>query len=136
MDGISLLRMNLAHLVNGLAQDIEDPAEGLFADGHGDRPPEADRLHAAHESIGGLHGDGAHAALADVLLCFADDVDRLRHVVALADDADRGVNFGDLAFGKLAVDGGAGDLNYVANGFGSGCHKSLFLNRSLAVAAP
>ena len=40
------------------------------------------------------------------------------NVEAFADDADGGVDFGDLPFGELAVDGGSGDLDDVADGFG------------------
>ena len=35
-------------------------------------------LHAAHQAVGGLQRDGAHAAFADVLRHLADDVDRRR----------------------------------------------------------
>ena len=35
-------------------------------------------FHAAHHAVGGLHGDAAHAAFAQVLLHFDDHVDRVR----------------------------------------------------------
>ncbi len=50
-----------------------------------------------------------------MLLGLANDVDRLGDVKALAGDPDRGVDFGDLPFGELAVDGRPGDLNDVAD---------------------
>ena len=112
---IPLLGVDRTHLVHRLAEHVEHAAERLLADGHADRAAEADRLHAAHHAFGGLHRDGADAAFADVLLGLADDVDRLGDVEAFADDADGGVDFGDLPFGELAVDGGSGDLDDVAD---------------------
>ena len=61
---------------------------------------EALRFHATDEAFGGLQRDGAHAAFADVLLHFADDIDGLGSVEALAGDADRGVDQRDAALGK------------------------------------
>ena len=39
----------------------------------------------------------------------------VRDVEALADDSDGGVDFRDLPFGELAVDGRSRDLYYVAD---------------------
>ena len=76
---------------------------------------EAYRLHAADQAFGGLQRDGAHAAFADMLLDFADDVDGLGHVEALAGDADGGIDQRDLALGKLAVHGRPGYLDDFAD---------------------
>ena len=69
------------------------------------------RLHAAHQAFGGLQRDGAHAAFADVLLHFADDIDGRGDVEAFAGDADGRVDHGNLPFGELAVHGRAGHLD-------------------------
>ena len=86
------LGVHRTHLVHRLADHVEHAAERLRADRHHHRAPEADRLHAAHQALGGLQRDGAHAAFADVLLRFADDVDGVGHVEAFAGDADGGVD--------------------------------------------
>ena len=117
MNRIALLGIDRPHLVHRLAEHVQHAAQGLLAHRHADGAAEADRLHAAHQALGGLHRDGADAAFADVLLGFADDVDGLGDVEAFAGDADRGIDFRDLTFGELAVDGGAGDLDYMPDHF-------------------
>ncbi len=78
VDRVVLLGVDRAHLVHGLADDVEHAAERLRPHRHFHRMAEALRLHAAHQAFGGLQRDGAHAAFADVLLRFANDIDRLR----------------------------------------------------------
>ncbi len=121
MDGEVSLRVNWAHLIHWLAEDVEYPAQSFLADRHCDGAAQRDGFHAANHTVGGLHCDRTDAAFADVLRGFADDVDWLGDVKALADDADSGVNFGDLAFGELAVDGGTRDLDDHSDYFVSSC---------------
>ena len=102
-------------------------AQRLFAHGHADGPAEVDGLHAADHAVGGFHGDGAHAALAQVLLHFEDDVDGRGHVEAVAGDAQRLVDGRHRRFFKLHVYGRTGDLDYFADVF---CHCFAFLVRS------
>ncbi len=109
-----------AKLVDRLADDVDHAAQRLLAHGHADGAAEVDRLHAANHAVGGFHGDGAHAAFAEVLLHLEDDVDRRGNVEAVADDAQRLVDGRHRRFFKLHVDGGTGDLNYFANVL---CHK-------------
>ena len=78
MDGHALVARHRAKLVHRLANDVEHAAQRPAANGHGDGAAEVDRLHAAHHAFGGLHGDAAHAAFAELLLHFQDDVDGLR----------------------------------------------------------
>src|SRR6185312_7156982 len=110
-DRIGFLRVDRAHLVNGLAEHVEHAAQRFATHGNADGTAERDRFHAANQAFSGLHRDGADAAFADVLFAFADDIDGLGHVEALAHDADGGVDFGDLPFGELAVDGRSCDLH-------------------------
>ena len=77
VDGPFLGRDDRAHLVHGLADDVQDAAERLRPDGDRDRRAEVDRLHAAHEAVGRLHRDAPHAVLAEVLRDLGDDVDLL-----------------------------------------------------------
>ena len=74
--GIALGGVDRAQLVHGLADDVQHAAQGLAAHGNGDGAAEVDGLHAAHHAFGGLHGDAAHAAFAELLLDFQDDVER------------------------------------------------------------
>ena len=60
-------------LVDRLAEQVEDAAERLVADGHGDRAAGVADLGAAREAVGGVHGDRAHAVVAEVLLHLADE---------------------------------------------------------------
>src|SRR6202035_5191185 len=54
--------------VNGLADDVEHPAEGLLADRNlNRRTGGADRITAPH-AFGGVHRDGAYRAVAEALL--------------------------------------------------------------------
>ena len=58
--------------VDRLAEQVEDAPERRLADGHRDRPAGVDHLDAAREAVGGVHRDGAHAIVAEVLLHLAD----------------------------------------------------------------
>src|SRR5580704_17369160 len=117
MNGHFLVKGNRTEFVHGFADDIHDAAERSAADADGDGCTLIDRFHAADHAIGRFHGNAAHAAFADVLLHFQNDVDRGRHGEALADDAKRLVDGGHGAFDELHVDGGAGDLDYVSDIF-------------------
>ena len=65
------LVLHRAHLVHRLADHVQHAAQRLLAHRHRDGAAQADRLHAAHQAVGGLQRDGAHAAFADVLRHFA-----------------------------------------------------------------
>ena len=52
-------------------------------------PPRSMRFHAAHHAFGRLHGNAAHAAFAQLLLHFQDDVERRRDGEAFAGNAQR-----------------------------------------------
>ena len=54
-------------VVQALAQRVEDVALDLVADRHRDRPAQVGDLLAADQAVGGLHGDGAHEVVAEVL---------------------------------------------------------------------
>ncbi len=119
MDGHAHLLADGAELVDRLADDVDDAAQRLLAHGHADGAAEVDGLHAADHAVGGFHGDGAHAALAQVLLHLEDDVDGRGDLEAVADDAQRLIDGRHGGFFKLNVYGGAGDLNNFADVF---CH--------------
>ena len=58
-------------LVDRLAEQVEDAPERDVADRHRDRAAGVDDLHAAREAVGRVHGDRAHAVVAEVLLHLA-----------------------------------------------------------------
>ena len=80
-------------------------AEHDVADRHRDRAAGVDDLHAAREAVGRVHGDRAHAVVAEVLLHLADE----DPLVAAAVDGDRVVDLGKLA-GEDGLDDDALDL--------------------------
>ncbi len=75
MDGIALGGIDRAEFVDRVADYVEHAAQGFAAHRHGDRASQVDGLHAAHHAFGGLHGNAAHSAFAELLLHFQDDVD-------------------------------------------------------------
>ena len=85
----SLFVFDRAQLIDRFADHVHHAAQRSAAHGHGNRSALVDGLHAAHHAVGGLHGDAAHAAFAQVLLHFKNDVDRGGHVEAVADDLRR-----------------------------------------------
>ena len=70
MDGAPLGGLHRARLVHRLADDVHDAAERLVADRHGDRLAGVAHRLAAHEPLAGIHGDGAHGVLAEMLRDF------------------------------------------------------------------
>ena len=127
----ALRRVDGAHVIHGLAENVEHATEGFFADGDRDGTTERDRLHTANQTFGRLHGDGTDAALADVLRGLANDVDGFRDVEAFADDANGGVDFRNLSFGELTVDSRSSNLDDVADNFSGGCHNQILFSRRL-----
>jgi peptide chain release factor 1 len=103
VNGQEFLGVHRAHAVHRLAQHVEHAAERLRAYGYGHRLAQADRLHPANQTLGGLERDGTHAALTDMLRHFADEVDRRFGLKAVADDTDSRVDERHLAFGELNV---------------------------------
>ena len=78
VDRPALLDFDVPQLVHGLADDVDHAAQRGLADGHRDRLAGILRAHPAHHAVGRLHGDRAHAVLAEVLLDFANDIDSVR----------------------------------------------------------
>src|SRR5580698_363043 len=115
MDGIELLGVDRPHLIDWLADHIHHAAQRFVADRHLHRVAEAEGVHPADQAFGGLQGNGAHTAFADVLFYLANDIDGSGNVEALARNADSRINQGNLALWKLAVDGGAGYLDDFAD---------------------
>ena len=108
---------NGAEIIDRMANHIHHAAERAFADRHGDWSAQVNGIHAAHHAVSGLHSDAAHAALAEMLLHFQDNVDGHRHLKAVAYDAQRLINRWHGGFGELHVHRGSGDLDNVSDVF-------------------
>ena len=106
VNGHARLLADGTELVDRLADHVDHAAQRLLAHGHADGAAEVDRLHAAHHAVGRFHGDGAHAAFAEVLLHFEDHVDRRGNIEAVAGDAQRLVDRRHRRFFKLHVTAG------------------------------
>src|SRR3954449_10143609 len=132
--------LDLAALVDRLAEQVEDAPERDVADRHGDRPAGVDDLGPAREAVGRVHRDRADAVVAEVLLHLADQVRADALVVArgaVARDEQRVVDLGQLV-GEHGLDDDALDLldapdvavavaALVLLGFGGGSHNVLFV---------
>ena len=115
MDRHAGLFTDRAELVDWLADDVEDAAQRLLAHGHADGTAEVDGLHAVHHAVGGFHGHGADAPLAQMLLDLEDDADGRGHGETVAGDAQRLIDGRHRRFFKLHVHGRTGDLDYLAD---------------------
>ena len=62
-------------LVDRLAEHVPEAAERLLADRDADRRAGVDHVDAARQAVGGVHGDGADAVVAQVLLDLGDQVE-------------------------------------------------------------
>ena len=72
MDRPALLDLDLVAAVDDLAEQVEDASQGDVAHRHGDGAAGVADLGAALEAVGGVHGDRAHAVVAQVLLDLED----------------------------------------------------------------
>ncbi len=103
MDRGEHVRTDRAALVDRLADDVHDAAERLGTDRHRDRRAGVGHLLAAGEAVGGVHGDGAHGVLAQVL------GDLEHQALAVVVGLQRGEDRRQFAF-EGDVDDGADDL--------------------------
>ncbi|OPY78345.1 MAG: hypothetical protein A4E64_00872 [Syntrophorhabdus sp. PtaU1.Bin058] len=74
MDPIGHLCFDVRPVVNGIADDVEHPAEDLVPHGDGDLRPFIYCILAPFQSVGGVHCNAADSAVADMLGHFKDKV--------------------------------------------------------------
>ena len=115
MDRPVLGGVDRTKFVDGLSEDVEHAAQRRTADGHRNRRPGVDGLHAADHAFGRDHRDGADAAFAEVLLHFDDNVERRGDGEAVTDDAQRLVDRRHRLFFKLDVNGRAADGDHFSD---------------------
>jgi hypothetical protein len=108
------LRDHRALLVGGLADHVEDPAQALLANRHLDRRAGVERIHPAHQAVGGVHRHRAHGALAQVLRDLERQVPLLVADARIADQKGR-EDRGQVSRVEHHVDHGADDLGHLAH---------------------
>ena len=109
VDRPALLRLDIARVVDRLAEEVEDPAERVLAHRDRDRPAGVDHVVAALEAVGRVHRDGADAVVAEVLLHLQGQI-HCGALVGLLDlDLESGVDLRELA-GERDVDDDAEHL--------------------------
>ena len=122
-----------AALVDRLADDVEDAAQGLRADRHRDRLAGIDDLGAAHQPVGRVHRDRAHGVLAEMLRHFE------HQGAAAVVDVQRVQDRRQLAV-EMDIDDGADDLGDRADRIGARwcswpCPRSFIVLAVIASAA-
>ena len=104
-----MLCLHRSAVVLGMSEHIDDAAEGRLPDRHLDRLAARLDLHAALQSFGDAHRNGAHHAIAELLLHLEREI-ALAQLEGLVDPRDR-------AAWELDVHDRADDLSNLA-----GCH--------------
>ena len=111
VDGRKLDALDGTTLVNGLANDVHDTAEGGSTDGDTDGGAGVDNLLATNETLGTVHGNGADRVLAEVSRDLEDETTTVE-----VNDLERVENGGEVFSLKLYVNDGTDDGLYVASG--------------------
>ena len=118
----------VAGVVDRLAEQVEDPAEGRVADRHGDRAAGVDHLVAALEAVGRVHRDRADAVVAEVLLDLADQrvaSSASRSASPAHLDLERRVDLGQVVVAEHGVDDDAGDALHACR---RSCRSARFVS--------
>ena len=122
---VALLVLHGAEIIHRLAEYVEHASQDAAPHRHGNRFAEVERLHAAHQTFRGLHRDATHAAFAQVLRHFRDDIERLGIIEPFAGDLHRVVNQRKMAFFKLDVHDRPDDFDDVPGLLFFRCHLVL-----------
>ncbi len=109
VDGEELDALDGTTLVNGLANDVHDTAEGGGTDGDTDGGTRVDDLLATDETLGTVHSDGTDGVLTEVSGDLEDETTTVE-----VNDLERVEDGGEVFGLKLHVDDGTDDRLYVA----------------------
>ena len=109
VDGSGGRGVDGALLVDGLAQHVEDAAEGAFTHGHGDRCTGVNGFHAAHQTVGATHGNGTNPVITQKLLNLSGQGDVVTCGVFPL-DAQGVIDLGQFPGGKFHVQNRADHL--------------------------
>src|SRR4051794_10748701 len=110
MDRPARVALDRLALVDRLPEEVEDAAQGLVAHRHRDRTAGIDDLVAAAKAVGGVHRDGLHPIVAEMLLDLEHEVDRVATVALGHLDLERVVDLGEVLVGEHDVHDDAGHL--------------------------
>ena len=113
-------RFHRAGVIDRFAEQIQNATERAGTDRHHDFAAGVFHDGAAHEAVGGVHRDGAHDVVTQMLSHFEREVVGLVIDGRIA-DFQRGENRRDAPGGKFDVDDGAGDLADFAWRGAGGC---------------
>ena len=109
MDGTAAFGLHRAGFIDWLADDVDDAAQGAFADRHGDRRTGIADVLSAHQTFGSIHRHGAHGGFTQMLRHFQDQA------VAAVLGFQRVHDLRQMAAVKLHVHHGAHHLRDVAD---------------------
>ena len=109
MDRCCRRGVHRALFVNGLAQNIEDAAEGGFTHWNADRCASIQGFHAADQAVGAAHRHSTNAVVTQQLLHFCCQSYWLTCCIGSL-NAERVENLGQLAGRKFHVQNRANDL--------------------------
>ena len=99
MNGALFFVLDFTGFVDRTAQHVHDAAQGAGADGHRDRGAGAGDLHATAQAVAGAQGDGAHHAVAQLLLNFERQA-LLGERGTLVGQGERFINLGHVIAGN------------------------------------
>merc|ERR1739848_913929 len=120
MDGLPLVGRDRAALINGVSNDVDDPAESLGSHGNHDWVPSVVDNVSSDQTLGTVHGDGADGVLSQVLgnlenelrlsVLHLQSIEDLRQAI-LELDVHHGADDGDLlTLGQRSSRGAHGEL--------------------------
>ena len=112
---VALLMRNVAEIVDRIADHVHDATQSSLTHRHADRPTRVSRFHSADHSVCWQHRNGAHAAFAEVLLDFRDNVDSIRYFETIGGNPQRLVDRRQVAFPNFNVDHRADNLHYFSD---------------------
>ena len=98
MDRAAFVGDNGPGVIDGAAEHIHDATEGASADRHRYRGAGTEHFHAAPQTVGRTHGDGANDAVTELLFDFERKTLFRQQVGGIVDEHQ----------GKIAVETGAG----------------------------
>src|SRR5690606_10469561 len=110
VDGTCFSGIDGTALVDGTAENVHDAAQRGNTNGYRNRCAGVDDSHATTQAVGGTHGDGAHHAVAQLLLnlegqaCFGE-------LGAVICELERVIDVGNAVAGELNIHHGADALN-------------------------
>ena len=104
MDGAQLHTLDGTTLVNGLANDVHDAAEGTLSNGDFDRCTRVNDLLATDETLSTVHGNGADRVLTEVSGDLEDETTTVE-----VNDLESVENGGEVLGLELDVDDGTDD---------------------------